>query len=113
MVGIGGSATITPARQGERRDSVKKQPDKLDKNVNETKKGGRPRRDSESSVKQPVQQKPIFKEPVKEAKYIEFLLHEKYNLYEDQKKQSDRESALKTLEEVALRWALELSKQKG
>ena len=50
---------------------------------------------------------------MKESKFIEFLLHEKYNLYEDQKKQSDRESALKTLEETALRWALELSKQKG
>ena len=80
--------------------------------MNEIKKGGggRPRRDSEHSVKPPVQQKPIFKEPVREAKYIEFLLHEKYNLYEDEKKSSDRESALRTLEEIALRWALELSK---
>ena len=50
---------------------------------------------------------------MKESKYIEFLLREKYKLYEDQKKQSERENAIKFLEETALRWAIELSKLKG
>ena len=56
---------------------------------------------------------PVFKEPVKESKYVEFLLREKYKLYEDQETNSDRKNAIKFLEEFAREWAITVARNKG
>ena len=45
-------------------------------------KQGRSRMNSEHTIRPPPAV-PVFKESVKESKYLEFLLREKYNLYED------------------------------
>ena len=45
-------------------------------------KQSRSRKNSEHIIRPPPVV-PVFKESVKESKYIEFLLREKYELYED------------------------------
>ena len=56
---------------------------------------------------------PVFDEPVKESKYLEFLFREKYRLYEDQSQGQVRKDALQRLKQVANDWALEQAVAKG
>ena len=72
---------------------------------------GRPRKNSDLAVRPSPQ--PIFKEPVKESKYVEFLLREKYRLYEDQERLAERRNAINFLEKTAREWAVSLAKSKG
>ncbi len=80
---------------------------------------GRHRRNSsnfnlnhQKSQNQP-QHPPVFSEPLKESKYLEYLMREKYHLYEDQEQQKVRRDAIKRLETVANEWALALAIKKG
>ena len=61
----------------------------------------------------PQQHPAIFDDPVKESKYLEFLLREKYHLYENAAQNQERKDALKRLEHVANEWALEQAVKKG
>ena len=72
---------------------------------------GRSRKNSEHTIRPSAN--PVFKEPVKESKYVEFLLREKYKLYEDQETNSDRKNAIKFLEEFAREWAISVARNKG
>ena len=71
---------------------------------------GRSRKNSDLAIRAPV---PIFKEPVKESKYVEFLLREKYKLYEAQERLAERRNAINLLEKTAREWAVSLAKSKG
>ena len=75
-------------------------------------KQGRSRKNSEHTIRPPPAV-PVFKESMKESKYLEFLLREKYNLYEDQERLTERKNAIKFLEEIAREWAITISKKKG
>ena len=44
---------------------------------------------------------------------MEFLLREKYKLYEDQETNGDRKNAIKFLEEFAREWAITVARNKG
>lgn len=44
---------------------------------------------------------------MKESRYLEFLMREKYGLYEDQQQSQVRKDAIKRLELVANEWAFE------
>jgi len=75
---------------------------------------GRQRRNSSNFNKAQVpQHPPVFEEPLKESKYLEFLLREKYQLFENDHQQKLRKEALKRLEQVANGWALEMAVKKG
>ena len=50
---------------------------------------------------------------MKESKYLEFLLREKYHLYETPSEDQARKDAIRRLEQVANEWALEQAVAKG